>query len=321
MTDPLVVCMGEALIDFVAEERVDDVGEAATFHKFPGGAVANVAAGLARLGVRSRFITKLGKDPFGRYLKNTLEKNGIDTSHIIFTEAYQTGLVFVALDDDKVPSFSFYGKPSADMMLGPNEVGAESVSGAEFFHVGTVSMVTEKNRDATFKLIDMAEKDGVKVSFDPNLRLHLFSDHDLLRDIAWEVSRKSSLIKLNRDELLFMTGDDDYKKSARKLLELGAEAVVVTLGPEGAYYLCNDGDGMSSGFEVDVKDTTGAGDGFVAGLLSRLCEVAWPPGKDELENATNFANAVAAIVCTKVGAVSALPDIKRVEDFLSKRAG
>ena len=316
---PLVVCAGEVLVDFIAQERGTDVGSARTFIKSQGGAVANVAVGLARLGARSRFVGKVGADPFGRFLKRCLSGEGVDLRWLI-ESGYPTGLVFVILDEARVPRFCFFGDPSADMMLSDEEVSPETVSGACFLHVGTVSMVGEVSRKASFKLIELAAASKVKLSFDPNLRLHLWKDHELLKRLALEVISSAALVKVNEEELVFLTGLSSISKGAARLQEQGAEVVVVTRGPAGAYFLCPQGEGEAKGFPVPVEDTTGAGDGFVAGLLLSLAENgSWPPSLPLMHQAVEFANAVGALVTTKVGAVSALPSRDQVEKFLSQQ--
>jgi fructokinase len=245
---PLIVCLGEALVDFIATETAADVGQARTFVKAPGGAMANTAAGLSRLGARVRFVGKVGADPFGRFVRETLCFEGVDTRDFITTDQYATGIVFVALDQDRVPSYIFYGYPSADMMLTEDEVGPETLKGAAFLHLGTVSMVREESRAASFKLMRLAREMGARISFDPNLRLHLWKDHDLLQDTAIKAAGLAALVKLNAEELSFMTGTDAPEAGARRLMDRGVEAVVVTLGPEGAYYLCAEGEGFSPGF-------------------------------------------------------------------------
>lgn len=318
MARPGVVCVGEALIDFIAAEMVENVGRAGTFVKEPGGAVANVAVGLSRLGVPSRLVGKSGSDPFGRYLRELLAQEGVDTRFYFETDQYPTGLVFVALDRARVPRFWFFGDPSADMTLSEDEVGEEALADAAFLHVGTVSMAREECRAATFKLIRLCGDLGIRISFDPNFRLHLWKDHELLKTCALKAAGSASLIKLNREELLFMTGEADPKAGSGRLLELGAKAVVVTLGPGGAFYMTGEGRGQAAGFEVEVVDTTGAGDGFAAGLLAAFIEQGgWPRDLAGLSEAARFANAVGALVCTRLGAMTSMPGRGGVVSFLA----
>ncbi len=316
-----VVCIGELLVDFMAEGTALDAGKAQRFIKSPGGAVANVAVGLARLGERARFVGKVGSDPFGLYLKDVLRREGVDVSRLLVSEEYPTGLVFVVLDEKKVPRYCFFGNPSADMMLEYDEIGAEVLDQAVFVHAGTVSMVREPARCATFELIRQARRAGIKVSFDPNLRLHLWKDHDYLRRMTKDALGLAHLAKLSGDELLFLTGESDYKKGARLIAEPGPEVVVVTLGDEGAYFFSSQGEGQVSPFKVKVKDTTGAGDGFAAGLIHVLCCEEWPPSLEVLERAVRFASAVGALATTGMGAVESLPDKRDVEDLMEWQSG
>jgi fructokinase len=179
-------------------------------------------------------------------------------------------------------------------------------------------MVRDPVRRATHKLMNMAEDKGVKMCFDPNLRFHLWKDHDLLKEFTTVAAARSTIVKLNQDELAFITNEKSIEKGAQKLKDLGAVVVVVTLGPKGAYYLCPNGEGKVDGFSVKVADTIGAGDGFIAGLLAGLAGGPWPPDVAQLEDAVRFANAVGAIVTTHVGAQSSLPRRPEVEAFLEK---
>ncbi len=311
-----VICVGELLVDFMAEGTAPDAGKAERFVKSPGGAMANVAFGLARLGDNSRFVGQVGPDPFGLYLKDVLSKEGVDVRWLSVSDEYPTGLVFVVLDNNKVPKYCFFGNPSADMMLEAKQIGPGLMEGAAFLHSGTVSMVRDPARSTTFDLMRRAKDAGIKISFDPNLRLHLWKDHEQLRQIAKDALRLADVAKLSRDELVFITDCSDLQEGARRVFELGPEIVVVTLGHEGAYYCCSEGEANVPPFKVEVMDTTGAGDGFAAGLLHCLCRANWPLSSPALEDAVRFASAVGALATTGIGAVWSLPDKKRAQDFL-----
>ncbi len=313
-----IVCIGEVLVDFLAEEIGAELAEARTFVKAPGGAVANVAVGLARLGAAARFIGKVGNEPFGRFLQQALAQEGLDLDFMVTTDQYPTGLVFVVLDRRRVPRFHLVGSPSADMMLDADEVGPAALAGAAWLHLGTVSMAGEANRRASLKLIRLAGEAGVKISFDPNLRLHMWQDHDLLKQLSRQAFAAAQVVKLSQEELAFLTGRAGLEAGARHIRSLGPEVVVVTRGPEGAWFFCPDGDAPVPGFSVDAVDTTGAGDGFAAGLLAELAGPGpWPPSADTLAAAVRFANAVGAMVSTSVGAVTSLPGRKEAEAFIS----
>ena len=310
-----ILCLGEALVDMIAME-VGDLAGVRTFVKAAGGAVANVTVGLARLGARVSFAGAVGNDPFGRFLRGHLADEGVDVTWLRTSADYPTGVVFVSLNADRVPSFCFYGTPSADMMYGPESVEPAMLDGVGFVHFGTVSMVREESRSATWKLVDLARSQGVKVSFDPNLRLHLWRDHEELRATARRASALASVVKLNEDELRFLTGESGVQAGARALRALGPELVVVTLGPRGTYFLGPKTEGELPGFAVTAVDTTGAGDAFIAGLLSALVSAGWPPDAAALQSAVRRANACGALATTAVGATAGLPRRSGLEDFL-----
>lgn len=316
---PEVVCLGEVLVDFISTEVGVSIEESPGFIKAQGGAMANVAADLARLGIKAGFIGKVGNDEFGRFLAKSLRDMKVDTSGLYFSEDYDTGLVFVALDNARKPSFCFVGKPSADMMLEPDEVKPGFFKGAKFLHAATVSIVEEPARSATFRAVELARAQGCRVSFDPNFRLHLWEDHDLLKSLTRDLVRQSHLVKLSMEEAVFLLGDTEPDAACESLLFMGPDAAVVTLGEEGAVYATSEGRSEAPGFKVDAVDTTGAGDAFMAGLLARLVSSdSWPPGMEELGEAVGFANAAAALSTLKPGAVSAMPSRTEVLKFIEK---
>lgn len=313
----IVVCMGEALIDFLAEEIGVEMEDARNFVRAPGGGVANVAVGLARLGVGSRFVGKVGDDPFGHFLGKLMKNEGIDTRFLLTSHRFPTGLVFIVLDENRAPRFLLFGNPSADMMFFEHQIDPTMLEGAAYLHLGTVSMVREESRKATFKLLGMAQDQGVRIFFDPNLRHHLWKDQQLLKELAGQVAARAQIVKLSREELAFLTSETSVSAGAESIRKLGTEIVIVTLGSEGAWYSYAHGEGAVPGFKVNVVDTTGAGDGFAAGLLAALCvDQSWPPPANRLAQAIRFANAVGAMVTTAVGAMSSLPGQKDVEAFL-----
>ncbi len=306
-----VICLGEILVDFISTEVGSSIAEAPGFTKASGGAVANVAVALARLGVRVSFVSKVGDDEFGRFLARTLEQSGVDTDHLLTTEDYQTGLVFASLDEQLRPRFCFYGNPSADMMLEVGDLAGVPFEQARWFHCGTVSMSREPAREATIRAADISRDKGLTISFDPNLRLHLYKDHQELHDLTMTMILKADLLKLNAEEMEFLLDTKDPALGAARLLDMGPAAVVITLGESGAYYAVADGTGYVPGFKVETRDTTGAGDGFMAGLITILLEHDFPCSAETLAQAVGFANAVAALSTTQVGAVSALPERKQ----------
>lgn len=303
-----VIALGELLIDFVSTESGVSLIEAPAFKKAPGGAPANVAVGLARLGVSSGFIGKVGDDDFGRFLAQTLASNGVDTSALRFSDQARTMLAFVSLRADGERDFMFYRHPSADMLLGPEEIDLDYIGAAKVLHYGSISLISEPSRSATLAAVEGAQERGVLISYDPNLRLNLWPSAEAARQGMLEGWRFAQIAKVSREELTFLTGLNDLEVAAQTLWHAGLRLLVITEGRDGCRYVTPEARGYIPGYRVQTVDTTGAGDGFVAGLLAGLLENerAWKNAA-ELENVLRFANAVGALTTTRRGAIPALP--------------
>jgi len=321
---PEVVCLGEALIDFVSLQSGVDLICAEGFRKAAGGAPANVAAGVAKLGKRAGFIGKVGDDPFGRFLKKTLDECGVDTSRMILDPNFRTGLAFVSLTAEGERDFVFFRHPSADMMLSPQEVDIEYVKSAKVFHFGSVLLSSHPSREATLYAAEEARGAGLLVSFDPNIRPPLWDSEARCRHEVLSAMRLCQVAKISDEEVHFLFGHEDIGRGAEQVLELGPELAVVTLGPRGAYFASRGGArGHVPTPEVEVVDRTGAGDGFVAGLLVSLLEMGTSDlgllGEGDLWRVVEFANAVGALTTTSRGAIPSLPTREAVEALLAKR--
>jgi fructokinase len=316
-----VVTLGELLIDFVPTISGVSLLEAPAFKKAPGGAPANVAAGLAKLGISCAFLGKVGEDAFGHFLAQTLEEEGVNIQGLVFSTQARTALAFVSLTADGEREFMFYRHPSADMLYTPEEVDFELIKGAKFFHVGSVSLISEPSRSATLAALHAARENGVFVSYDPNLRLALWPDAEAAKTGMLSVWEMADLIKVSEDELFFLTGLDDIERAVKRLWSAKLRLLVVTLGKSGSMYFTRNFHGLVKGFVVQSIDTTGAGDGFVAGLLMGLLRhpQAWQD-EDQLKDVCNLANAVGALTTTVRGAIPALPTLAQVNEFLGKAA-
>lgn len=314
---PSALSLGELLIDFVPDEKGVSLAEARSFSKQPGGAPANVAVGLSRLGVRSGFIGKVGDDPFGRYLVDVLAANGVDVSQVKSDPEARTALAFVALTDAGDRDFMFYRHPSADMRLRPDEIDAEYVASARMLHVGSISLIQEPSRSATVRALDIATGAGSLVSYDPNLRLPLWPSVQAAKDGIRSIWRKANVIKISEDELEFLTGSRDIS-AARPLRHDGLRLLAITRGGAGVSYMTQTFEGDVPGFKVDTVDTTGAGDAFMAALLAGL---AATPRIDEdpaaLKELMRRANAYGALTTTRRGAIHGMPSVTELRTFLS----
>jgi fructokinase len=324
-----VVTFGELLIDFVSTESGVSLIEAPAFVKAAGGAPANVAVGLARLGVSSGFMGKVGDDDFGHFLAQTLAENGVDVSALLFSDEARTALAFVSLRADGERDFMFYRHPSADMLIRLEEIDHHYIGSAKVFHYGSISLISEPSRSATLAAVECARQHGLLISYDPNLRLALWPSAEAARQgmlAGWPFAH---VAKVSREELAFLSGvlspveglpkggQSDLTTAVEQLWHEQLRLLVVTDGPDGCRYFTANAQGHVPTYRVKTVDTTGAGDGFVAGLLAGLLanESTWGRSPD-LEDTLRFANAVGALTTTQRGAIPALPTRDAVEALM-----
>ena len=312
-----VIALGELLIDFVSTKSGVSLIDAPAFLKAAGGAPANVVVGLARLGVPSGFVGKVGNDDFGRFLAQTLAVNGVDTSALCFSDEARTMLAFVSLRADGERDFMFYRHPSADMLLRLEEIDLDYIGVAKVLHYGSVSLISEPSRSATLAAAQGALERGLLISYDPNLRLNLWPSAEAARQGMLEGWRFAQVAKVSREELAFLSGHNDLLGAVQALWNERLRLLVITEGRDGCRYVTSEIQGHVPGYRVETVDTTGAGDGFVAGLLAGLLENerAWKSTRD-LENVLRFANAVGALTTTQRGAIPALPTKDQVLELL-----
>lgn len=314
-----IYTMGEALIDFIPAEKGVALKAVSHFERVPGGAPANVAAGIARLGGSSAFIGKVGEDAFGHCIIDALKACGVDTSLMLTTKASGTALAFVTLDEHGDRDFAFYRNPAADMLLTPEEIDPAWFGASDILHFGSVDLIEAPVKYAHIKAIDAARAAGALISFDPNVRLPLWPTPEACRQAILEFLPKADLIKISDDELPFITGIEDTDQALTALFTGSVKAVVLTMGSAGAMLVTPGYRAEAPGFAVKPVDTTGAGDAFVAALLHQLAlrqvrPEALKPG-DALE-ILQFANAAGAITTQARGAISALPGLEAVQEML-----
>lgn len=314
MSAPLdVLVQGEALVDLLPDRR-GPLRRVGSFAVHAGGAPANVAVGLARLGARVALLGLVGEDEFGAFLHDALAAEGVDVSGLQRTRAGKTGLSFVELDEQGERRFFGYGAPTADAFFGPEHLDEALVRRARIVHVGSNGLVSEAGVAATTALLAQARAAGAVISVDPNVRLHLWRDVALLRPRLQPVLAAASLAKLSLEEADFWLGAAPAEEQARRLVHEGLPLAIVTAGDAGAVWARRDGAmGRVAAPRVAVVDSTGAGDGFVAGLLAALAP-ALPPGVTPAELSVEALHAaivqgcrVGAAVVGKLGATAGLP--------------
>ncbi len=313
-----VVALGELLIDFTESGKSEQGNSLLEVN--PGGAPCNVLAMLKRLGKRVAFIGKVGQDMFGTLLKNTLDEVGIASENLVMDKEVRTTLAFVHTLQDGDREFSFYRNPGADMMLREEEVNLDIIKSAKIFHFGTLSMTHKGVREATKKAIDCAKEGGALISFDPNLREPLWDSLELAKEQMEYGFQKCDILKISDNEIQFVTGEEDYEKGILILQQkYQIPLILLTMGKEGsrAYYreMCVE----KKGFSVNAIETTGAGDTFCGCALGYLLEHDFKHlSREELEEMLTFANAGAALITLKKGAIRSMPTKQEIQELIKK---
>lgn len=309
-----VVALGELLIDFTLNGNSNQGNP--MFEANPGGAPCNVLSMLSKLGKKTAFIGKVGKDQFGAQLRKTIDECGIDSKYLLEDDVVHTTLAFVHTFPDGDREFSFYRNPGADMMLSENEIIDEMVDNTKIFHYGTLSMTHEGVRKATIRAIETAKKNDAIISLDPNLREPLWDSLDNAREQIKKAISYCDILKISDNEIQFLTGEEDYDKGISKLRsEYDIPLVCLTMGKDGSRAYYKDMRVEVTGFKQEnVVDTTGAGDTFCGCVLNYVSENGLDSlNEDNLKEMLTFANAAASLVTTKKGAIKSMPEKEEVE--------
>jgi fructokinase len=329
-----ILVAGETIVDFLPETR-GALSAVESFSRRAGGAPANVAVALARLGETPTFWTRVGADPFGDFLAERLAAEGLPDSFVERDPGAKTGLAFVSLDEAADRAFSFYHDGAAETRMRPGTVPDDDLAAASWVHVDGLSLDAQPSRDAVIDLARRARAAGAVVSFDPNARPERWTEFDF-GDSVREALGLVDVVKATPEDLReagFDAGTEgavgvdrgavDGAALARALTDAGPHTALVTLGDAGAVARATpaapwvDADEAVAvshpGYDVDPVDTTGAGDAFTAGALASLVDGA------SLAEALAFANAVAATATTAAGATTALPDRAAVRAFRAAR--
>jgi len=323
---PDVVTIGEALIDFLATRRGVLIEETTGFTIAPGGAPANVAAAVSRLGGSAGFIGKVGADSFGSMIRNVLQEAGVDLELFRMDRKVNTTLAFISVKDNGEPDFTFYRNHcGADIALRQDELDQGYLAESRVLHFGSLSFTHEPLRGTLRRAIDLAHGAGNLVSFDVNLRPSLWEDLDRAREEIEGGLELADIVKLTDEELEFVTGTSHLQRGTNLLLKYGPRMVIVTRGARSSYLNNGDLAFEAAPFAVEAVDTTGAGDAFVASVLLwcverlRAGQPVFAAEREELQRMMRFANACGALTATRKGVIPVLPARDEVERFLDER--
>lgn len=312
-----VVASGELLVDFT-NNGISENGNI-LFEANPGGAPCNVLAMLGKLGRKTAFIGKVGDDILGHILKKSIEDCGIDSSSLLLDKNSSTTQAFVMTDDAGDRSFSFMRNDTADTRISKDEINAEMIHNSKIFHFGSLSLTHECARQATEYAVDIAEKEDIIISFDPNLRKNLWNDLNEAKErILWGLSH-AHVVKLADDELEFLFDTNDAHKGYEIIKKLypNVKLLFITCGKNGAFGFCDNASAYKEAFlSLDTVDTTGAGDTFMGCVLDFVLEHGLNADDDQLKELLTFANAAAGLVTTKKGALRSMPEKCAVIDLI-----
>lgn len=265
-----IISIGELLIDFIPQQRGCSLDEVTHFERAAGGAPANVALAVARLGGSASMISQVGEDAFGTHILKVLNGGGVDTSYVFRTNRANTGLAFVSLDANGNRDFSFYRNPSADLFLDESQITPEMFMDCAALHFCSVDLVDWPVRGAHRKAIQLAHDAGAFLSFDPNIRLPLWDSPESCQKAVREFLPEADLVKLSDDEIEFVTGCNDERKAVGQLLSGRCRMVLVTRGTNGSAVYTQNAFEQTVTIPVPVVDTTGAGDSFIGSFLYQL---------------------------------------------------
>lgn len=311
-----VTALGEILIDFTMNGQSEQGNN--IFEACPGGAVDNALAMLSKLGRKTAFIGKVGKDQFGRLLKATLEEVGIDASGLAVDDEVNTTLAFVHTFPDGDREFSFYRKPGADMMLSVDDVDYDLIRKSRVFHLGTLSMTDEPAISATKKALEVAKEAGCMITFDPNLREPLWRDLEDAKEAMRYVFGYCDVLKISDNEIQFISGKEDYDEGIKYLQDTyNIPVIFLTMGKDGSRAYYKDLRVEKKGFTVKAIETTGAGDTFCANAINGVMKYGIDNlDEEKLGEILTYANAGAALITLKKGAMRSMPTPEQIEELI-----
>jgi fructokinase len=323
MSTPRVLCLGEILFDYLADQVDCDLTEVESWTAYAGGAPANVACGLVKLGTPAGFIGAVGQDAAGEQLVGLLTEIGVDITGVQRPSAVPTRKVYVTRSQTGERQFAGFGETLttefADTRLDSELLPESLFTKAEYLVLGTVALAYPDSLEAVHRAMELAYHNDIQTIVDLNWRPLFWLEEEMATDLIWEVINQADYVKCTKQEAewLFQTSDplEIYEKLDT------AEGVLVTDGAAGCRYCLGDWDGEVAGFQVAAKDSTGAGDGFLAGFVHQLCRLGDDLLDDETaaQNAVRYANAVGALTTMQPGAIAALPNAEAVKAFWSRQ--
>lgn len=320
MTDPRVLCLGEVLFDRLADQPGLEVDQVESWTDYPGGAPANVATALVKLGTSAAFIGCVGEDPPGEELVELLQSIGVNATGIQRHDTAPTRIVYVVRNEQGDRRFAGFGDRDtaefADTQLQAAQIPQDLFAAADFLVLGTLEMAYPVTRAAIERSLEYAENHFVKILLDVNWRPMFWTNPDEAKPIIHSLIKRADFLKLTDEEADWLFDTADPGAIAYRVG--GLEGVLVTAGEKGCAYCLGENEGKLPAFTMEVEDTTGAGDSFLAGFLHQLCKqgIAALQDAEVAKQMVTYASAVGALTTTRAGAIAAQPKHAEVEAFL-----
>lgn len=313
--------IGEALIDFIPNVTDSDLKDVKGFTRQVGGAPANVASTVAKLKQKSVMLTQLGQDAFGDLIVETLSEIGVETKYVKRSNKANTALAFVSLKENGERDFSFYRKPSADMLYSKKFIDELNITSDDIMHFCSVDLIESDMKEAHQALIEKFLNKGGTIVFDPNVRLPLWENEEDCRKTILDFIPFAHVVKISDEELFFITGEKDEDTAIQSLFVNNVQVVIYTQGPHGATIYLKDGRQFhQEGVKVQPIDTTGAGDAFIGAVITKMLGSKHKElislFENESDDILKFSNQIAAKVTTRYGAIESLPTLEELDSNL-----
>lgn len=321
MSNPRVLCFGEILFDLLADQLGRALEQVESWTPYPGGAPANVACALVKLGTPSGFIGCVGEDEPGEKLVQLLQQVGVDTTGVQRHSTAPTRQVYVVRSESGDRTFAGFGKRDttefADTRLQASQLPHQLFEAADFLVLGTLELAYPHSRDSVVRALQLAEQYDVKILLDVNWRPVFWPNPDIARQTIQELFKRVDFLKLSDEEAEWLFNTTDPGAITYRLDSV--EGVVVTAGEQGCAYCLSENEGRLPAFSIEVVDTTGAGDSFVAGFVHQLCQLGIHNLADPetAKRVVTYASAAGALTTMKPGAIASQPTVAEVEAFLN----
>ncbi|MDK2563916.1 carbohydrate kinase [Romboutsia sedimentorum] len=305
-----VLCIGEALIDFLSIDKGKNLCDTSGFIKKAGGAPANVAAAISKLGAKAHFCGTVGDDAFGKFLENTFNQNNINTDLMYKLKDRNTTFAFVSLMEDGERDFEFVR--DADRYLSFDMIEKE-IDKFDLYHFGSATAFLDGElKNTYYKLKEYALNNNKLISFDANYRDSLFSNNkDVFINCCKDYIKDSDIVKLSEEEAYLISGRESVKEAADYLISLGCKYLIITLGKLGAMLVTKDKQVLIPTKEIEMKDATGAGDAFMGAVIVQILNEE----NKNIEDIVKLANLVGGITTTKIGALESIPTWDEVKKY------